>query len=178
MRITAEVTPHHLVLTDRTLEELDPRRHKMNPPLREESDRQALIAGLVDGTLDCVATDHAPHDADEKDVPFEEAPFGVIGLETAFAACYTHLVKPGHLDLPTLVRRMSAAPAIALGLTAPTLADGAQADLALVDLEAVATVVETGFQSKSRNSAFLGEALAGRVLLTIAGGQVAWKAST
>lgn len=177
VRITAEVTPHHLVLTDRTLEELDPRRHKMNPPLREESDRQALIAGLVDGTLDCVATDHAPHDADEKDVPFEEAPFGVIGLETAFAACYTHLVKPGHLDLPTLVRRMSAAPATALGLRAPTLADGAQADLALVDLEAVETVVETGFQSKSRNSAFLGEALAGRVLLTIAGGQVAWKAS-
>jgi dihydroorotase len=176
VRITAEVTPHHLALTDAAVASLDPSRHKMNPPLREESDRRALIAALADGTLDCVATDHAPHDADEKDLPFEEAPFGVIGLETAFAACFTHLVKPGHLDLPTLVRRMSTAPATALGLTAPTLADGAQADLALVDLEAVETVVETGFQSKSRNSAFLGEPLAGRVLLTIAGGQVAWRA--
>ena len=95
VRITGEVTPHHLVLTDAAIVSLDPSRHKMNPPLREESDRQALIAALADGTLDCVATDHAPHDADEKEVPFEEAPFGVTGLETAFAACHTHLVQHG-----------------------------------------------------------------------------------
>ena len=101
IRITGEVTPHHLVLTDDAVNSLDPGRHKMNPPLREESDRQALIAALADGTLDCVATDHAPHAADEKEVPFEEAPFGVTGLETAFAACHTHLVRTGLLPLET-----------------------------------------------------------------------------
>ena len=96
----------------------------MNPPLREESDREALIAALADGTLDCVATDHAPHAADEKEVPFEEAPFGVTGLETAFAACHTHLVRTGRMSLELLVRRMGADAAAALDLPAPTLADG------------------------------------------------------
>ena len=175
VRITAEVSPHHLALTDEVLVDLDPRRHKMNPPLRAEADRVALVAALADGTLDCVATDHAPHDADEKDVPFEEAPFGVTGLETAFAACHTHLVRTGALPLETLVRRMSSDPARALGLPVPTLAEGAPADLALIDLEETVRVGETGFQSKSSNSAFLGEELAGRVRLTLAGGQVAWR---
>ena len=99
VRITGEVTPHHLALTDAAVETLDPARYKMNPPLRDESDRGALVAALADGTLDCVATDHAPHDADDKEVPFEEAPFGVTGLETAFAACHTHLVRTGDLPL-------------------------------------------------------------------------------
>jgi dihydroorotase len=175
VRITGEVTPHHLVLTDAAIASLDPSRHKMNPPLREESDRQALIAALADGTLDCVATDHAPHDADEKEVPFEEAPFGVTGLETAFAACHTHLVRTGLLSLEVLVRRMGADAAAVLGLPAPSLADGAVADLALIDLEAAVTVGEGGFRSKSRNSAFLGDELYGRVALTIAGGRVAWR---
>lgn len=176
VRITGEVTPHHLVLTDAAVESLDPTRHKMNPPLREESDRQALIAALADGTLDCVATDHAPHAADDKEVPFEEAPFGVTGLETAFAACHTHLVRPGHISLELLVRRMGADAAEAVDLPAPTLAEGAVADIALIDTEARAVVGESGFQSRSRNSAFLGEELYGRVVLTIAGGQIAWRA--
>jgi dihydroorotase len=175
VRITGEVTPHHLVLTDAAVESLDPTRHKMNPPLREESDRQALIAALADGTLDCVATDHAPHAADEKEVPWEEAPFGVTGLETAFAACNTHLVRPGHMTLELLVRRMGADAAAALDLPVPTLADGAVADVALIDPEAPVVVGQGGFQSRSRNSAFLGEELVGRVVLTIAGGQVAWR---
>jgi dihydroorotase len=176
VRITGEVTPHHLVLTDAAVESLDPTRHKMNPPLREESDRQALIAALADGTLDCVATDHAPHAADEKEVPFEEAPFGVTGLETAFAACHTHLVRPGHVPLELLVRRMGSDAAAALDLPVPTLAEGAVADVALIDPEARVVVGMDGFQSRSRNSAFLGEELHGRVMLTIAGGQVAWRA--
>jgi dihydroorotase len=175
VRITGEVTPHHLVLTDAAVETLDPARYKMNPPLRDESDRGALVAALADGTLDCVATDHAPHDADDKEVPFEEAPFGVTGLETAFAACHTHLVRTGELDLALLVSRMSQDPAAALGLPVPSLEDGLPADLALIDLDAAVHVGEAGFQSKSRNSAFLGDDLYGRVMLTIAGGQIAWR---
>ncbi len=173
--ITAEVTPHHLLLTDEAVVGLDPSRHKMNPPLREQADRQALVEALVDGTLDCIATDHAPHAGHEKDAPFEEAPFGVTGLETAFAACYTHLVRPGHLDLEMLVRRLGADPARTLGLPEPSLCDGATADLAVVDLGARQVVGDAGFQSKSTNSAFLGDALYGVVELTIAGGQIAWR---
>ena len=175
VRITAEVSPHHLTLTDEAVLDLDAARHKMNPPLRSEDDRQALIDGLLDGTLDCIATDHAPHAPQEKESPFEDAPFGVTGLETAFASCYTHLVATGRLPLELLVRRMSTDPAATLGLPVPTLADGAVADLALIDLTARERVGDRGFQSKSTNSAFLGEDLTGRVLLTIAGGQIAWR---
>lgn len=175
VRITGEATPHHLALTDAAVTSLDAARHKMNPPLREESDRQALIAGLLDGTIDCIATDHAPHDADEKEVPFEEAPFGITGLETAYAVCNTALVETGLMPVEALVRRMSTDPARALGLPVPTLADGAVADVALVDPGARVVVGEGGFQSKSRNSAWLGEELSGRVALTIAGGRIAWR---
>ena len=173
--ITGEVTPHHLVLTDAAIVSLDPSRHKMNPPLREESDREALIAALADGTLDCVATDHAPHAADEKEVPFEEAPFGVTGLETAFPVCFTRLVEPGLLPLETLVRRMSSDAAAAVDLPVPTLADGATADIALIDPASSFVVGDGGFRSKSRNSSFTGEELRGRIVLTIAGGQIAWR---
>ena len=173
--ITAEVTPHHLLLTDAELEGLDPARHKMNPPLREEQDRRALLEALIDGTLDCVATDHAPHAANEKEEPFEAAPFGVTGLETAFAACYTGLVEPGELPLETLVRRLSSDPARAFDLPVPTLVDGARANLALIDVGADWTVSGADFQSRSTNSAFTGETLRGRVALTVAGGQVAWR---
>lgn len=173
--ITAEVSPHHLTLTDRAVASLDPMRHKMNPPLRSEDDRRALIEALIDGTIDCVATDHAPHAADEKEVPFEEAPFGVTGLETAFAACYTHLVRPGMLPLELLVRRMGADAARVVDLPEPTLREGAPANLALLDLDAAAVVGADGYQSKSRNSAFAGEELYGRVRLTIAAGRLAWR---
>jgi dihydroorotase len=175
VRITAEVSPHHLTLTDDAVLDLDAARHKMNPPLRSADDREALIEGLLDGTLDCIATDHAPHAPQEKESPFEDAPFGVTGLETAFASCYTHLVGSGRVPLETLVRRLSSDPAVTLDLPVPSLADDAEADLALIDLAARERVGERGFQSKSTNSAFLGEELAGRVLLTIAGGQIAWR---
>ncbi len=175
VRITAEVSPHHLTLTDQAVLDLDAARHKMNPPLRSADDREALIEGLLDGTLDCIATDHAPHAPQEKESPFEDAPFGVTGLETAFASCYTHLVASDRVPLEILVRRLGSDPAVTLGLPVPTLADGAEADLAVIDLAARERVGDRGFQSKSTNSAFLGEELAGRVLLTIAGGQIAWR---
>ena len=173
--VTAEVTPHHLILTDEAVLDLDAARHKMNPPLRSEDDRQALIGALLDGTLDCVATDHAPHAPQEKESPFEDAPFGVTGLETAFASCYTYLVESGLVPLEVLVRRMSADAAAAVGLPVPTLVDGAVADVALIDTAARERVGDRGFQSRSTNSAFLGEELHGRVLLTLAGGQIAWR---
>ena len=175
VRVTAEVSPHHLLLVDEDAASLDAATRKMNPPLRGRDDRDALLEALADGTLDCVATDHAPHGASEKELPFEEAPFGVTGLETAFAALHTDLVRTGRLPLETLVRRMSGDAARVLDLPVPTLADGAEADVALVDPEARWTVGEGGFRSKSRNSAFLGRELTGRVVLTIAGGQLAWR---
>ncbi len=173
--ITAEVTPHHLLLTDVELENLDPARHKMNPPLRSEADREALLAALIDGTIDCIATDHAPHAANEKEEPFEMAPFGVTGLETAFAACFTGLVETGQLPLEVLVRRLSSDPARIFDLPIPSLADGSEANLAVMDIGADWLVGPDDFQSKSTNSAFAGETLRGRVRLTVAGGQVAWR---
>lgn len=175
VKVTSEVTPHHLVLTDEAVASLDPARHKMNPPLRAEDDRQALLAALLDGTIDCVATDHAPHAAHLKEAPFEEAPFGVTGLETAFAVLHTRLVLTGAMPLDLLVRRMSADAARVIDLPEPTLADGAPANLAVLDLAARWTVGDGGFQSRSANSSFTGEELTGQVTMTIAGGQVAWR---
>lgn len=172
VRVTAEVTPHHLLLTDEAVgAHPDPARVKMNPPLRAEEDRQALIEALVDGTIDIIATDHAPHPDDEKENPFAEAPFGVIGLETAFAACYTELVLGGHMPLGDLILRMSTTPARIFDLPVPTLADGAIANLALVDLDATDRVGDRPFASRSRNAAFAGMVLTGRVVRTLAGGQ-------
>ncbi len=168
---TGEVTPHHLVLTDDAVRSLDPNT-KMNPPLRGDRDRAALVEALRDGTIGCVATDHAPHAREEKDVPFEAAPFGVTGLETAFAALYTHLVEPGLLTLETLLERMSAGPARALGLPVPALEVGARANLVLLDLDAEWTVTEDDFRSRSSNSWLLGERLRGRVDKTVADGRV------
>jgi dihydroorotase len=171
VRATAEVTPHHLVLTDDAVRSLDPNL-KMNPPLRSERDRQALIGALRDGTIACVATDHAPHSREEKEEPFEDAPFGVTGLETAFAALHTHLVEPGLIPLETLLERMSAGPARALGLPEPKVEVGARANLVLLDPEAEWTVAEAGFRSRSANSWLLGKTLRGRVLTTVADGRV------
>ncbi len=174
VQISCEASPHHLCLTDEELRSLDPSRFKMNPPLRTEADRQALIAALRDGTIECVATDHAPHAAEEKEVPFEQAAMGVTGLETAFAALHTELVLPGTIDLALLVERMAGG-AAPFGLERPTLAPGSEANVALCDLDAEWTVGEDGYESRSENSWCAGRALTGRVLMTIAGGQVAYR---
>jgi dihydroorotase len=171
---TGEVTPHHLCLTDEAVRSLDA-NVKMNPPLRAEEDRQALIAALRDGTIAAVATDHAPHARHEKEVPFEAAPFGVTGLETAFSALYTHLVEPGLLKLETLLERMSAGPARSYGLEAPRIAVGSPANLVLLDLQASRRVDERDFRSRSVNSWLLGETVKGQVRLTIAAGRVAFE---
>jgi dihydroorotase len=168
---TGEVTPHHLCLTDEAVRSLDANL-KMNPPLRSADDRAALIDALRSGTISCIATDHAPHARHEKEVPFEEAPFGVTGLETAFAALYTHLVEPGLLPLETLLERMSAGPARAYGLQPPRLAVGAPANLVLLDENASWQVTESGFRSRSVNSWLLGRTLRGKVRMTVADGRV------
>ncbi len=174
-RVTCEVTPHHLALIDEAVASLDPNL-KMNPPLREEDDRQALVKALKTGLVDCVATDHAPHAPMSKDVPFEEAAFGTIGLETAFAVLHTELVKTRALDLGTLVSRMSQAPAAIAGLEPPAIRPGALADLCVVDPRETWTVSRETLRSKSLNSAFLGRRLSGRVRMTVAAGRLAWEA--
>ncbi|TMK26990.1 MAG: dihydroorotase [Actinobacteria bacterium] len=172
---TGEVTPHHLCLTDEAVRSLDP-NVKMNPPLRSDSDRTALIEGLKDGTVTCIATDHAPHARHEKEVPFEAAPFGVTGLETAFAAVYTHLVEPGVVSLETILERMSTGPARAYGLAEPRIAVGAPANLVLLDLRASYSIAEDTFCSRSVNSWLLGETVRGRVRATIADGRLVYSA--
>jgi dihydroorotase len=173
---SGEATPHHLVLTDDAVRSLDP-NVKMNPPLRAEQDRLALLEALRDGTIEAVATDHAPHAVHEKEVPFEAAPFGVTGLETAFAALYTHLVKPGLLPLETLLERMSAGPARIFGLDRPRVAPGARANLVLLDLGGEWTVGEQPFRSRSANSWLLGSTVTGAVRMTLAGGAPVFAAS-
>jgi dihydroorotase len=171
---TAEVTPHHLCLTDEAVRTLDSNL-KMNPPLRSDDDRSALVGALRDGTIGAIATDHAPHARHEKEVPFEAAPFGVTGLETAFAALYTHLVEPGLIPLHTILERLSAGPARAYGLDEPRVAVGKRANLVLLDLNSTWRVKETGFRSRSSNSWLLGETLRGKVRATIADGRVAFE---
>ena len=171
VRATAEATPHHLVLTDEAVRSLDSNL-KMNPPLGNDEDRKALVEALRDGTISCIATDHAPHARHEKEVPFEAAPFGVTGLETSFSALYTHLVEPGLLSLETLLERMSAGPARAYGLEAPRIAVGAPANIVLLDTQASWQVSEDGFRSRSKNSWLIGEKLRGRVRATVAAGRL------
>ncbi len=172
---TAEVTPHHLCLTDESVRSLDSNL-KMNPPLRSAEDRASLVDALRDGTIQAIATDHAPHARHEKEVPFEAAPFGVTGLETAFSALYTQLVEPGILPLETLLTRMSAGPAAIYGLPAPRIAVGETANLVLLDLGASWQVEEEGFRSRSANSWLLGERLTGKVRATVAAGSVVHEA--
>jgi dihydroorotase len=174
VRVTCEVTPHHLCLTDEAVQSLDASRFKMNPPLRSDADRLALIDALRSGTIDCVATDHAPHAREEKEQPFEVAPMGVTGLETAFAVLHTHLVLPGVLPLATIVERMTAGTE-PFGLRVPRLAQGARADVCLADLSAEWEVGEAGYESRSSNNAFAGRPLTGRVRMTVADGVVAYR---
>jgi len=171
--VTAEVTPHHLLLTEDDVRSLDTRL-KMNPPLRTERDRQALLDGLRSGAIDCVATDHAPHAREDKEVPFEQAAMGTTGLETAFAALHTGLVRPGLISLGLLVERMTAGAEV-LGLPRPGIASGQPANLCLADLEASWRPGEGGWESRAENCCFAGRRLQGRVLLTVAGGRVAYR---
>jgi len=172
---TGEATPHHLVLTDEAVVSLDPNL-KMNPPLRAAEDRKSLLDAVRDGTISAIATDHAPHARHEKEVPFEEAPFGVTGLETAFAALNTHLVGAGLIKLETLLERMSTGPARAFGLEPPRIAVGAPANLVLLDPSATWRVQEESFRSLSANSWLLGKTVRGRVRMTVAAGRVAFEA--
>ncbi len=173
-RVTGEVTPHHLTLTDDVVRTLDS-RFKMNPPLRSDVDRRALVEALKSGVIDCVATDHAPHARHEKEVPFEQAPMGTTGLETAFAAIFTELVVTGELELETLIERMTAGAAL-YDLPTPRIAPGEPANVTLVDLEQSFEVGAGGYASRSENCCFHGRTLYGRVLLTVAAGAVAFRA--
>lgn len=174
VRVTAEATPHHLILTDEAVEGYRTEA-KMNPPLRTAEDRDAVRAGLADGTLDTVATDHAPHHYDEKEAAFTDAPNGIVGLETALGLMLTHVVGEGVIDLPTLVERMTCAPARAFGLLGGTLVEGSVADVTIFDPEAMWTVDPSRFRSKSRNTPFAGWALKGVVRWTVVGGRVVFE---
>ena len=177
VRVTAEATPHHLVLTDEAVREhdYDPVT-KMNPPLRSEEDRKAVIAGLLDGTIDAIATDHAPHTTEEKVCEFDCAAFGIVGLETAFALCHDGLVKTGLLDLTRLVQLLTAGPARALGLPGGTLEKGQPADITIFDPAEVRTVKPESFRGKSRNSPFVARTLTGWPVFTIVDGVVVFRA--
>jgi dihydroorotase len=174
IRVSAEATPHHLTLTDDVVRTLDSRM-KMNPPLRSEADRRALIEALRTGVIDCVATDHAPHARHEKEVPFEQAPMGTTGLETAFAALFTELVMPGELELGIVIERMTSGGAL-YGLPIPRIAPGEPANVCVVDLEARFEVGCEGYVSRSQNCCFYGRTLHGRVLATVAAGAIAFRA--
>ncbi|MEO5761735.1 MAG: dihydroorotase [Vicinamibacteria bacterium] len=175
VRVTAEATPHHLVLTDEAVRahDYDPVT-KMNPPLRSEEDRQAVIAGLLDGTIDAIATDHAPHTTEDKVCEFDCAAFGIVGLETAFALCHDGLVKTGLLDLPRLVQLLTSGPARALGLPGGTLERGRVADITIFDPAEVRTVKPESFRGKSRNSPFVSQSLTGWPIATIVGGSIVY----
>ena len=171
VRVTAEVTPHHLLLTEDAVRTFDPNT-KMAPPLRTKRDTEALLEALADGTIDCVATDHAPHALAEKEGEFDQAAFGIVGLETAVALLLDRLVRPGLLPLATLVSRLSRDPARLLGLTGGSLAPGAPADVTILDPEIEWTVDPARFRSKSRNTPFGGSRLTGGPWMTIVGGKV------
>ena len=172
---SGEVSPHHLCLTDEAVRSLDTNL-KMNPPLGAEADRQALLEGVRDGTIEAIATDHAPHALHEKELPFEEAPFGVTGLETAFSVLYSRLVMTGALGLGVLIERMTSGPARIFGLAPPRIAVGQPANLTLIDVERQWVVGEDGFRSRSANSWLIGQELTGRIVMTIADGRLAYAA--
>ena len=174
VRVTAEVTPHHLLLTEEAVRTFDANT-KMNPPLRTKRDAEALVEGLIDGTIDCIATDHAPHATSEKEGEYDRAAFGIVGLETAVGLLMDRLVTPGILPLATLVARLSRDPARLLHLPGGSLAAGAPADLTLLDPEAQWTVDPARFASKSRNTPFAGWTITGRPWKTIVGGRIVWE---
>lgn len=170
--VTCETTPHYLVFNDSMLQEEG--CFKMNPPIRSEEDRQALIAGILDGTVDMIATDHAPHSAEEKGRGLAHSLFGIVGLETAFPVLYTELVKPGVLTLEQLIDRMVTNPARRFGIGS-ALEEGAPADLTVFDLDASYTIQPEDFLSMGKSSPFAGRTVFGKCLLTLSGGEIAWQ---
>ncbi|MDQ0337580.1 dihydroorotase [Caldalkalibacillus uzonensis] len=175
VKVTAEVAPHHLLLCDEDIPGPDP-NFKMNPPLRSKTDQQAVVKGLVDGTIDVIATDHAPHTEEEKAQGMLKAPFGIVGLETAFPLLYTHLVKTGILSLAQLVEKMTVKPAEIFGLNKGRLGIGADADLTVVDLDLEQPIRPEHFLSKGRNTPFAGWICHGWPIATIVNGTVVWQA--
>ena len=173
--ITCEVTPHHLILTEDACLGFDTNT-KMKPPLRTEADRQACVQALKDGIIDCIATDHAPHADFEKVREFDHAPFGVIGLETAFPALYHHLVKPGHISLERIVEALTSVPASLLDLPPSALKIGYPADICLVDLNQETSFEPEEIASKSKNTPWLNQKLSGKVIYTILDGRITWEA--
>jgi dihydroorotase len=169
--VTVEATPHHFTLTDEIVMEMEYSTNtKMNPPVREDADRQAILDGLRDGTIDCIATDHAPHHVDEKEVEYQAAKFGITGLETSVGLVIDRLVKPGVITLEQMVRLMSTRPAALIGVQAPALVQGAAADITVIDLDKTWTVRAEEMASRSRNTPFIGWELTGAPYATVVGG--------
>ncbi|HEX6322657.1 MAG TPA: dihydroorotase, partial [Vicinamibacterales bacterium] len=173
VRVTCEVAPHHFTLTDDALEGYDTNT-KMNPPLREQADVDAMLAGLADGSIDVIATDHAPHHADEKALEFDRAPFGIVGLETAVPLCFDRLVHRGIVTLPRLIELLSVNPARILKVDGGTLAEGAAADITLLAPDLAARVDAQALVSKSKNTPFDGWELRGAAAATIVGGRIVY----
>lgn len=171
VRVTAEATPQHFTLTDECLRSFDS-NFKMNPPLRSQDHREAVIAGLADGTIDVIATDHAPHAKEKKMQELDRAPFGVVGLETALGLVITQLIEPGHLDWPAALAKLTINPARILGIPKGTLAIGADADVTIIDPDVRWTVRPDQFRSKSGNTPFAGWNLRGRAETVIVGGRI------
>ncbi|MHC5081988.1 MAG: dihydroorotase, partial [Planctomycetota bacterium] len=170
-RVTAETTPHHFTLTDEAVLKFDP-NFKMNPPLRSRDDVEAIKQGLADGTIDAIATDHAPHSREKKEVEFPQAPFGVIGMESMLPVAVTELLEADVMDLPSLIAALTSAPARILNLMKGSLVDGADADVTLIDLKKTWTLDADAFRSKSANCPFLGRKWKGKAVATIVGGRV------
>ena len=171
VHVTAETCPQYFIYTEEEILKKGTMA-RVNPPLRTEEDKQAILAAVLDGTLDCIVTDHAPHSTEEKAKPLPDAPSGMVGLETSLAACITHLVAPGYLTLPELIEKMSTIPAKILGLQPVLPEEGNLADLFVFDPEETWIVEPENFRSKARNTVFIGEQLQGRVHLTICGGKI------
>ena len=172
--VTGEATPHHLTLTDECVKKFDT-NYKMNPPLRSEDDRQALIEGVADGTITVIATDHAPHSQTAKLVEFDHAPFGIIGLETALPVCFTQLVASGIITIPQLIAKMTVGPAEVLGIENYSLAVGNAADITVFDPEAEYVIDKETFRSKSRNTPFDGMKVKGKINLTVVDGKIVFR---
>lgn len=175
VQVTCEACPHHFVLTDEEIGKEFNTNLRVNPPLRTAEDRDAIIEGLVDGTIDCIASDHAPHQVEDKDCEFDLAPSGMIGLETSLGLVKTYLVDKGYLSWSDVIRKMTINPARILGLPGGSMADGSPADIAIIDPEKKWTVKGDKFQSLSHNSPFIGWKLSGRVVKTILGGRVVFE---